>query len=392
MRLTILLMTSAAALVPSSLAANELALAVAPIDYVGICDVHGSGYLYIPGTQTCLSIGGYMQFDAWAYDSRQAQHFFNLPDYLTGAISATSDPSNPLSRRSGAVAGYLYDTDDYSAPWAVSEEIKVAATARSTTDLGIVETYVRFVIDNQIDMTNTSEARSLAHTTRLDRAYAAIGPLFVGYYDSIFAYQAAALSLDGNINADPKVNQFQLNHRWGPWGIAAALEDPRDWSRPESNITGDYPSLALAFTGTWENAYLQAAFGATDRTSGTGWGAQLSGSLGSGTQPQMQVNLAYSENAPVYAGGKNCVGACPNEGVWWSAMLSGQVNLTRTVSLNATSSYLGGPSSQEWQAAGGVGWAPSKAALLSAELLYIDQSGTDSLSFHTQLKTSFGND
>ncbi len=106
----------------------------------------------------------------------------------------------------------------------------------------------------------------------------------------------------------------------------------------------------------------------------------------------MQVNLAYSENAPVYAGGKNCVGACPNEGVWWSAMLSGQVNLTRTVSLNATSSYLGGPSSQEWQAAGGVGWAPSKAALLSAELLYIDQSGTDSLSFHTQLKTSFGND
>ena len=70
----------------------------------------------------------------------------------------------------------------------------------------------------------------------------------------------------------------------------------------------------------------------------------------------------------------------------------GQVNLTPTVSLNATSSYLDGPSTYEWQAAAGIGWAPTKTVLVSAELLYIDNAGADSLGLHTQLKTSFGND
>jgi len=392
MRLRVLLMTGAALLVPVAAAADDLVLGVAPIDYVRVCDTYGSGYMYLPGTQTCLSVGAYLQFDAWLYDSRQAQHYFNVADYLTGAVSPSTDPSNPLSQRSGGIAGYLYDTDDYAARWAMSEEIKVTTIARTQTDIGVVATYARLVVYNGVDQTNSNDAASLSRAVTLDRAYAAIGPVFVGYYDSIFAYQAAALSLDGNINADPQVDQFQLNRTVGPWGVAFALEDPRDWFTGPSNATGDYPSLAFAFTGTWKNAYLQAALGATDRTTGVGWGAQLSGSLGSGTRPQVQLNLAYSENAPAYAGGTNCAGACADEGVWWSAMLSGQVNLTPTLSLNATSSYLDGPSTHQWQAAGGIGWAPTGTALVSAELLYIDDAGTDSLGLHTQLKTSFGND
>ena len=44
------------------------------------------------------------------------------------------------------------------------------------------------------------------------------------------------------------------------------------------------------------------------------------------------------------------------------------------------------------RAAAGIGWAPTKTVLVSAELLYIDNAGADSLGLHTQLKTSFGND
>ena len=32
---------------------------VRPVDYVRVCDAYGSGYFYIPGTETCLAIGGY---------------------------------------------------------------------------------------------------------------------------------------------------------------------------------------------------------------------------------------------------------------------------------------------------------------------------------------------
>jgi hypothetical protein len=35
-----------------------------PMDYVRVCDAFGTGYFYIPGTETCLKIGGYVRFDS----------------------------------------------------------------------------------------------------------------------------------------------------------------------------------------------------------------------------------------------------------------------------------------------------------------------------------------
>ncbi|MBN9245681.1 MAG: porin [Mesorhizobium sp.] len=35
-----------------------------PAEYVKICDVYGAGYFYIPGTETCLRVGGYIRYDA----------------------------------------------------------------------------------------------------------------------------------------------------------------------------------------------------------------------------------------------------------------------------------------------------------------------------------------
>lgn len=34
-----------------------------PVEYVRICDAYGSGFYYIPGTDTCLKIGGYVRTD-----------------------------------------------------------------------------------------------------------------------------------------------------------------------------------------------------------------------------------------------------------------------------------------------------------------------------------------
>jgi len=376
-------------MVPGGTLADDLVLAIAPIDYVHVCDAYGSGYMYLPGTQTCLSIGGYLQFDVWVWNSDTVQDYFDVAKYLSGA---TTNPSNPLSDVTGKVAGYLYDTDAYAAPWTYSEEVKLIFDAKAASDLGVVETYLRLVIESNPDFTNTNLPAAITRTVNLDRAFAAIGPLFVGSYDSIFAFQNAGYSLDGALNADPIVDQIQLSHTWGPWKAAFALEDPRDWFYGSTNATGDYPNLAFALTGTWKNPLVQAAAGVTDRTSGTGWGGQVSGTFGSGIKPQLQFNLAYSENAPAYVGGVNCNGACDNEGAWWSGMLSGQVNLTKTLSLNTTGSYIGGPSSDEWEAAVGAGWAPSATALLSVEALYVDLDGAESFGVHTQIKTSFGND
>jgi hypothetical protein len=33
-----------------------------PLEYARVCDAFGTGYFYIPSTETCLKIGGYVHF------------------------------------------------------------------------------------------------------------------------------------------------------------------------------------------------------------------------------------------------------------------------------------------------------------------------------------------
>eukprot|EP00475_Leptophrys_vorax_P017083 TRINITY_DN23618_c0_g1_i1.p2 TRINITY_DN23618_c0_g1~~TRINITY_DN23618_c0_g1_i1.p2 ORF type:complete len:253 (+),score=4.23 TRINITY_DN23618_c0_g1_i1:180-938(+) len=71
MNIKSLLLGSAAALIAVSGARAADAVVVAepePAEYVKICDVYGAGYFYIPGTETCLRIGGYVRYDVGAGD------------------------------------------------------------------------------------------------------------------------------------------------------------------------------------------------------------------------------------------------------------------------------------------------------------------------------------
>ena len=66
MNIKSLLLGSAAALVAVSGARAADAVVIAepePVEYVRVCDTYGAGFYYIPGTETCIQVGGYMQYD-----------------------------------------------------------------------------------------------------------------------------------------------------------------------------------------------------------------------------------------------------------------------------------------------------------------------------------------
>ena len=66
MKIKSLLLGSAAALAVVSGAQAADAIMAAqpePVDYVKVCDAFGTGYFYIPGTETCLRIHGYVRED-----------------------------------------------------------------------------------------------------------------------------------------------------------------------------------------------------------------------------------------------------------------------------------------------------------------------------------------
>jgi hypothetical protein len=58
---TLLLGSATAFAVVGGAQAADLSVAE-PVDYVRICDAFGTGYWYIPGTDTCLAIHGNVEF------------------------------------------------------------------------------------------------------------------------------------------------------------------------------------------------------------------------------------------------------------------------------------------------------------------------------------------
>jgi len=92
-----LLLGSAAALVATAgaSAADLPSKKAAPVQYVKVCDAYGAGFFNIPGTDTCLKVGGRVRAD-YAYVSAQQQivtptaHPFAAPTVVQATISITS--------------------------------------------------------------------------------------------------------------------------------------------------------------------------------------------------------------------------------------------------------------------------------------------------------------
>src|SRR5271154_2192557 len=59
-----LILGSAAGLVAMSGAqAADLPVKAKAVEYVRICSLYGAGFYYIPGTDTCIKLGGYLRVD-----------------------------------------------------------------------------------------------------------------------------------------------------------------------------------------------------------------------------------------------------------------------------------------------------------------------------------------
>jgi hypothetical protein len=83
-----LMLGSAAGLIAMSGAqAADLPVKAKAVEYVKVCSLYGAGFYYIPGTDTCIKLGGYLRVDttfnasgvqnnpAWSGDSGQGNRY-----------------------------------------------------------------------------------------------------------------------------------------------------------------------------------------------------------------------------------------------------------------------------------------------------------------------------
>src|SRR5499427_9418503 len=118
-----LLLGSAAGLVAvSGTQAADLPVKAKPVEYVKICTLYGEGFYYIPGTDICLKIGGYVRADyGWNVTGARTPHY-------SGAAGAQDRTVHPYSTRHRA--HFNFDS-------------------RTQTAYGTLRTYVAVHVDNE---------------------------------------------------------------------------------------------------------------------------------------------------------------------------------------------------------------------------------------------------
>ncbi len=241
MKLKTLLLSSAAAFaVVGGAQAADLSVAE-PVDYVKVCDAFGAGYWYIPGTDTCLKIGGYVRMD--------------ISFHATKNVSA------------GAPVSY------HSAAWDFVTKGDITVTAKSMTEYGPLTGFVELasVSDNNYN-TNTVSSERLAYSGDM---YLELGMLLVGRTGSIYDYSGGYNWDWMDYNSDSGADQVRLTWAMSGFGIQLAIEDPRDrWGSSLStsysmpNIVGN---ISMA-QGNWSG---KLSGGFAETKAGSGFGVQL---------------------------------------------------------------------------------------------------------------------
>ena len=379
---TLFLSTAAAFAVTSGAQAADLALAVEPIDYVKVCDAFGTGYYYIPGTDTCLHIHGYAQMDVWYHENKTVGNIYGYGTALTlaGVYNAALAIYNGGTFDGTAQINGTALKDSYKSNWEFKSEVGVDFLAKSMSDLGPIVTFADFrAASNNDDLHGVTTPG--VRNAYVNSYYGSIGPIMFGYTQSTFDV-GGGFTYDGAVREDKKTDQVRLSYLMGTWGIMLGLEDPRDKYAGPKNATGNYPDLVLSLTGNMAGLDLQVSGGVTDRTSGTGWGVAAAATADLGGGAKLKFAGAYSDDAQAYVGDTNCSGVC-DDGKWWSAFVSGIVALSGNMSAAATVSYKdgnGGASYTQYsrlEAALGVYYYPSSNSEIGLEVLYKDYDNKD---------------
>src|SRR5271155_3561688 len=130
---TLLLGTAAGFVAVAGAQAADMPVKAKPVQYVKICSLYGDGYYYIPGSDTCIRIGGYARLDVgWNAAGGRT------PAY-SGTQGAQDRTVSPLSTRGRA---------------------SVAMDTRTQTQYGTLRTLTSLYFQNENQSESFNAARA----------------------------------------------------------------------------------------------------------------------------------------------------------------------------------------------------------------------------------------
>jgi Porin subfamily len=205
-----LLLGSAAGLMAvAGASAAELPVKAAPVEYVKICSLYGAGFYYLPGTDICVKIGGYVR----------GQYYVGL---------GTSPSPGPFFQGPGADQNTRFhgNTNDF----VLRARTIITMDSRAQTDWGTVRTYMNIGwTNNSPDFLGDSGAGS---TLYVNRAFIQWAGFTFGraqsFYDELVVPSYTYYALYTPDTGDSGTNLAAYTTQWGN-GISStiAAESPR---------------------------------------------------------------------------------------------------------------------------------------------------------------------
>ncbi len=238
MNIKSLLLGSAAALAAVSGAQAADAIVAAepePMEYVRVCDAFGTGYFYIPGTETCLKIGGYVRVQ----------------------LDGRSD--NDLS---GDESGYRTNT-----------RAQLRLDAKSDTEFGALASRITLRANNNDGSSDFA----------LNETYIELGGFRVGYFYNYFDNGLPGETVladdapfsNGGLGGDTLNNSVRYTYDGGAfsvYGQVDAFESQNGWKVDDGSndeigingvITGKFGGVTLDFFAGYDFDQENAALAST---------------------------------------------------------------------------------------------------------------------------------
>ncbi len=166
--------------------AADLPGKAAPAEYVRICDTYGAGFFFIPGTDTCLRIGGFVRADYTVY----LNHTSNT--LQAGTLPAVGNYTN--------ISNAAFDnTSAFQSRFALNFD------ARSNTEYGLLRSFAQFTIrrgessgyvGSGLNAYNNNPRSTLAV---MDRAFIQFAGFTFGYSASFYNFYQGDVSFGGNV-------------------------------------------------------------------------------------------------------------------------------------------------------------------------------------------------
>ena len=202
------LLSAAAVLAAGASAqAADLPGKAAPAEYVRVCDTYGAGFFFIPGTDTCLRINGYIRFN----------------------YQMNTSPGDATNPRTGVT--YL-GTSYYDQLGGTAVRLQLGFDARSNTEYGLLRAYGQFAAyrgnfsgsaSSQALVNSGAGQSPKASQINLDRAFIQFAGFTAGFSASFFNFYQGDLQFTGNFAATARTTTVLAYTALFGSGLSATL-------------------------------------------------------------------------------------------------------------------------------------------------------------------------